>query len=418
MLFYSKEVLKGSAEQWKSRVLSIVQKLDYAVILDGHHHPDQYGTYDWVAAGGAVNIFRDDFQSLKESHRLNPTWLFGVVSYDAKSQMEPHWSNSLRRIQQMPEIVFFEPAWVVTCLGENVILHVHIEKDRPSFSDEFVRLNLNNRIDLVQTITKEEYIQGAENLLAHIQRGDIYEVNYCMQWEGLGYLDPLNTWLALNDKMEAPFSGYFRAANAHLLSMSPERFIAKKGLEVISQPIKGTAKRGLSIEEDEQNARTLFESEKERGENVMIVDLVRNDLSRVAVKGSVSVPELFGIHSFNTVHQMISTVHCTVDTKDIFDVIEVSFPMGSMTGAPKHSAIKLIEEVEKYARGWYSGCLGYITPEGDADFNVVIRSLVYDSKLGLSTLGVGSALTFLAKPEEEYEECLLKAKAIRESLWT
>ena len=181
---------------------------------------------------------------------------------------------------------------------------------------------------------------------------------------------------------------------------------------VISQPIKGTRKRVSSFEEDEVLKKELLHCPKERSENVMIVDLVRNDLSKTAQKSSVKVEELFGIYSFKQVHQMISTITSKLKVEiDPIDVIKTTFPMGSMTGAPKLSAMRLIEKYEFRNRGVYSGSLGYIKPNGDFDFNVIIRSMVYNSTTKYLSYSVGSAITAQANAEEEYQECLLKSQA-------
>ena len=202
-----------------------------------------------------------------------------------------------------------------------------------------------------------------------------------------------------------------------MLSASPERYLKKVGEKVISQPIKGTAKRSFDIEQDAFLKKELKNSAKERSENIMIVDLVRNDLSHTATKGSVVVEELCQVYTFKQVHQMISTIISKVDaTVSPVEIIKTTFPMGSMTGAPKVSAMKIIEELEVTKRGLYSGAVGYFTPTGDFDFNVVIRSILYDAKKQYLSFSVGSAITAQSIPENEYEECLLKAKAMFEVL--
>jgi para-aminobenzoate synthetase component 1 len=190
--------------------------------------------------------------------------------------------------------------------------------------------------------------------------------------------------------------------------------LRKEGSKIISQPIKGTAKRLLSPIDDEKIAHDLMRDEKERAENVMIVDLVRNDLSKSSKKGSVQVEELCKVYTFKQVHQLISTVVSEVkDDVHPVDVIKDTFPMGSMTGAPKLSAMEIMEELEETKRGLYSGTVGYFTPDGDFDFNVVIRSILYNAAERYVSLSVGSAITAKSNPERECEECLLKAKAMK-----
>ncbi|NLF41175.1 MAG: anthranilate synthase component I family protein, partial [Bacteroidales bacterium] len=248
----------------------------------------------------------------------------------------------------------------------------------------------------------------------HIQKGDIYEMNFCMEFFAENcFIDPFESYLRLNDISPAPFSAFYRLPEHYLLCSSPERFIQKNGDTIISQPIKGTARRGTSPEKDEEIKTELFNNLKERSENVMIVDLVRNDLSHTAVKDSVKIDELFGIYSFAQVHQMVSTITSKIKSGIHFsDVIRHAFPMGSMTGAPKIRAMQIIEEYEITKRGLYSGSVGYISPEGDFDFNVVIRSIQYNQSLQSLSFMTGSAITSLANAGDEYQECLLKAKAM------
>jgi para-aminobenzoate synthetase component 1 len=193
--------------------------------------------------------------------------------------------------------------------------------------------------------------------------------------------------------------------------------LAKRDNKLISQPIKGTAKRQEDTKQDDQVKHELQTNQKERQENVMIVDLVRNDLTHSAKPGTVKTEELFGIYSFNQVHQMISTVVCEVqDGISDVQVIKSTFPMGSMTGAPKISAMQLMEQYESSKRSVYSGAIGYFSPDGDFDLNVIIRTLLYNAGNKYLSLHVGSAITYDADPEKEYEECLVKASAMFEVL--
>ena len=224
-------------------------------------------------------------------------------------------------------------------------------------------------------------------------------------------------FLQLSQHSPAPFSSFFRLNEHFILCASPERFLQKKGNKILSQPIKGTIKRGETIEEDQLLKQTLRNNLKEQSENVMIVDLVRNDLSHIAKDGSVKVDELFGIYTFPQVHQMISSISCEIkESIDAIDVIKACFPMGSMTGAPKVKAMELIDLYESSKRGVYSGSIGYFSPNGDFDFNVVIRSILYNDNKQKLSFSVGSAITHHSVPEEEYQETLIKAKAIFEVL--
>jgi para-aminobenzoate synthetase component 1 len=274
------------------------------------------------------------------------------------------------------------------------------------------------KITIQAKTSREEYLRQSKKLLEHIHRGDIYEINYCIGFYAENVkLDPPSLFLRLNELGGAPFSALYRNRDSWLICASPERFLAKKGTRIFSQPIKGTRPRGATAEEDRAQALSLASDPKEQSENVMIVDLVRNDLSKIARRGTVKVDELFGIHSFRTVHQMISTVSAELrDDISAAKAIRAAFPMGSMTGAPKLRAMELAAEAEQMPRGLYSGAVGYFTPDGDFDFNVVIRSILYNAATGYLSFMVGSALTAAADPEKEYEECLVKARALFRAL--
>lgn len=255
-------------------------------------------------------------------------------------------------------------------------------------------------------------------MLNHIQLGDIFEVNFCQEYYAENAkINPVEVYQKLIKLSPTPFSNFLKVNDKYCLGASPERFLAKSKNKVISQPIKGTIKRGKTKEEDEHLIHQLKNNPKEQSENIMIVDLVRNDLSRIAKKGTVKVEELCGIYSFPQVHQMISTISCLVDeslTNE--EILSNCFPMGSMTGAPKVEAMKLIERYESTKRGLYSGAVGYFSPTGDFDFNVVIRSLLYNASNNYLSFMVGSAITSKSSPTNEYDETVLKAKAIFEIL--
>ena len=270
----------------------------------------------------------------------------------------------------------------------------------------------NTSLNFEPVETKDEYVANVNALKNHIQRGDIYEVNYCTAFKAnFKEVDSVGLYKNMVAGTEAPFSAYIKMRDHELLCTSPERYIKRQGNRICSQPIKGTNR--YSDTDNQAAQAALVESDKERAENVMIVDLVRNDLSRVAKKGTVKVSELFGTYAFKNVNQMISTVEAEVkEGVSNWDIIAASFPMGSMTGAPKVSAMELAERYEKVAREIYSGAVGYITPEGDFDFNVVIRSIALNKAAGVATLHVGGAITILSDADEEYGECLLKAESV------
>ena len=281
-----------------------------------------------------------------------------------------------------------------------------------------VKSQQSTELALTPTLNKAEYLEKIKALQHHIQLGNIYEVNFCQEFIAEDVdLNPLQLFDAVNRKTRAPFSAFNKNHSHFLCSGSPERYLKKVGNKIISQPIKGTARRSENQSEDLEIKMALENSMKERAENVMIVDLVRNDLSITAADHSVHVEELFGVYTFPTVYQLISTVSAEIhEDSNWGEVLKHSFPMGSMTGAPKVSAMQLIEKYETFKRGLFSGALGYITPHGDFDFNVVIRSVLYNSENKYLSAPVGGAITILSEPEEEYEECLLKVKAMQEAL--
>jgi para-aminobenzoate synthetase component 1 len=370
------------------------------------------------------------FCSLKKFHQENNDWLFGFFSYDLKNQLENLTSENPDFIE-FPDIFFYVPE--IVFLMKDKTLRIEYLEDRYSQENVYLLYNgiqsetlphENERVHVPgpkQRFTFSDYIETVDKIKRHIQSGDIYEINLCQEFycEDID-LNPSEIYLRLNEISPAPYSAFLVHQEKFLICSSPERFLAKRVKKIISQPIKGTARRSENPAEDILIKTELAGNRKERAENIMITDLVRNDLSRTAVKGSVEVEELCGIYSYKQVHQMISTIISEFDDQryDIIDVIEKAFPMGSMTGAPKIRAMELIEKYEKSKRGIYSGAVGYISPEKNFDFNVVIRSILYNRHNKYLSFIVGSAITFESEAEREYEECQLKAKALKMALLT
>lgn len=266
---------------------------------------------------------------------------------------------------------------------------------------------------------QQAYLATLEQLRQHIARGDCYELNFCLEFAGHLMEACATQWFEkLSTLSPNPFSCFYRQNHSYLCCASPERYIKRQGSTLISQPIKGTAARQVNNPlHDEASRLTLLQSAKDRSENVMVVDLVRNDLSQVCMPGSVRVKELFGVYTYPQVFQMISTIEGQLKPEvDFVDIIKASFPMGSMTGAPKKRVMELISLYEPGPRGLFSGSVGYITPQGNFDFNVVIRSLLYNGQTGHLSLFAGSGITWYSQPQQEYEECLLKAKAMMQVL--
>jgi para-aminobenzoate synthetase component 1 len=401
-------------------LLKAVAAEEVGVFLTSNlHRQELYGKYDLLACGGVVRkCMTNDFEALQLFLKNAKGWVFGGMTYDMKNNLEKLVSNNHNRVG-FEGLFFFEPAWVVIQDADSQRLWKHPEADLQTgpTPGKYAHYE-SDPVTLTAALSQEEYIRRVQKLQDHIQAGDIYEVTFCTEFFAEGaQINPAAMFNAINHRTQAPFAAFLKWGERYLMAGSPERYLAKRGATLISQPIKGTAPRFVDAEQDAAAKLDLKASQKERSENVMIVDLVRNDLSRVAVKGSVAVPELFGIHTFATVHQMISTVTARLDAeKTLVDAFKATFPMGSMTGAPKIRAMQLIEDFEPMQRGLFSGTVGYVDPEGDADFNVVIRALQYHAETGALSLQVGSAITILANPEHEYQECLLKARAIHEVL--
>jgi para-aminobenzoate synthetase component 1 len=390
---------------------------------------DKYSSYDLIAGIGSICELKnagDSFESLRSFHEENSDWLFGFLSYDLKCETANLPSGNYDGIG-FPLIHFFRPRFVLT-LQKNVceVFFAPELDDAQSVNELMVELNshsVNGRTDAEQKqsyveirkrVSREEYLADVAKIHSHIQRGDVYELNYCQEFYAEdAIINPVETYLRMNLFSPMPFSGFLKCHDKYLMCASPERFLKKAGTKIISQPIKGTIARMRNEEEDIVQKMTLLNDRKEQAENVMIVDLVRNDLSHTAKKGSVKVEEMSGIYSFANLHQMISTVTSELrDDVHWTETIRKAFPMGSMTGAPKIRAMQLIEQFEKTRRGLFSGSFGYITADGDFDFNVVIRSLLYNEASRYLSYMAGSAITAMSNPEKEYEECLLKASAL------
>jgi para-aminobenzoate synthetase component 1 len=412
---------------FKNQLLHWANQHREVVFLDSNAYNQKYSSYDSVLAIDAFTSIKTDyenaFQDLYQYQSQTKDWLFGYLSYDLKNDTEVLHSNNFDGLE-FPDLFFFQPKKLFL-IKENQVEIQYLRMCDDEIEADFVEIlsiasikNHPSIINIQQRISKENYLSKVSKMLEHIHRGDIYEANFCMEFYAENaQIEPLEIYQKLNAISEPPFAVYFKNNFQYLLSASPERYLRKEGLKVISQPIKGTARRSFDVEQDEQLKSDLAQNEKERSENIMIVDLVRNDLSHTATKGSVQVEELCQIYTFKQVHQMISTIVSEVEnTTSPIEILRTTFPMGSMTGAPKISAMQIIEELEETKRGLYSGAVGYFTPTGDFDFNVVIRSILYNSKNQYLSFSVGSAITSQAIPEMEYEECLLKAKAMFEVL--
>ncbi|MCM5662904.1 aminodeoxychorismate synthase component I [Galbibacter mesophilus] len=418
-------------EMFKKKLFQWASQFEEVVWLDSNFYKQTYSSYEAVLAVDAFTSIKTDyhnaFEDLKEYQTTTADWIFGYLTYDLKNDVENLSSENFDGLH-FPDLFFFQPKRLIFLKKDSVEFHYlgmiddEIEEDHQnilhSLTSEILSEENKEDVKIKMRIHKDAYFSKANEMLAHIHRGDIYEANFCQEFYAEDTeIDPLKVFQNLNEISQPPFATFLKHEGKYLLSASPERFLKRAGEELISQPIKGTARRAATPEEDKLLLTELESNTKERSENVMIVDLVRNDLSRVAVKGSVKVEELCKVYTFMQVHQLISTVKATVP-KEIHsvDIIKAAYPMGSMTGAPKLSAMKIIEKLEETKRGLYSGAVGYFSPKGDFDFNVIIRSILYNSEDKYVSFSVGSAITAKSLPENEYEECLVKAKAMRQVL--
>jgi para-aminobenzoate synthetase component I len=367
------------------------------------------------------------FSALEEWVTQKQDWLFGCLCYDLKNEVEALSSTHFDGIG-WPDMAFFQP---VTVAGiRNGHLEIHTLLPDPDAVKAIIEATPCPDPPPVPTdapfparaltprMPRPEYLATVEAIRAHIAGGDLYEMNLCQEfYVENAQLTPLTTHQRLNTIARTPFATWLRWGHRYLLSASPERFLKKEGQRLVTQPIKGTRPRGQTPDADFSLKQDLLNDEKDRSENVMIVDLVRNDFARQCLPGTIKVEELFGIYTFATVHQMISTVSgiLPADTSPVA-ALRDCFPMGSMTGAPKVMAMELIERYEKTRRGLYSGACGYFTPAGDFDFNVVIRSILYNSRTQYASVQVGGAIVYDSVPEKEYDECLVKLRAVRNVL--
>ena len=411
--------------QFKQKLYGYANSFATCLCLDNNQNINAcgYNSFEMVVGIGAKATLKLDeagnaFEKLKQFHAQHKSWLLGYLGYDLKNGVEKLQSNNPDGLG-FAAMYFFVPEILVTLKGEKIT----IDANNPDavFAAIFDYSSTDEPIlplpKFTPRVSRSEYLSKVQHVRKHIEEGDVYELNLCMEFFAQkAKIQPLAAYKELLKISPVPFAAYAKFEGEHYtMCASPERFIKKEGEKLISQPIKGTAKRGENTADDEALKYNLRNSEKEIAENVMIVDLVRNDLSRSCTIGSVQVEELFGIYTFPQVHQMISTITGTLQ-KNIHwaDALSRTFPMGSMTGAPKVKAMNLIEYYEESRRGLFSGAIGYITPDGDFDFNVVIRSLLYNAARQYLSYHVGGAITYDSVREDEYDECMLKASAIQQ----
>tara|TARA_B100001059_G_scaffold236622_1_gene288339 strand:- start:2541 stop:3797 length:1257 start_codon:yes stop_codon:yes gene_type:complete len=409
-------IQKNGLDAFKKLAYHFTSNYNYKCILDSCRlKTGAYeGKYEFLAAFGAEKVVQSPEELEKDKNENN--WFFGVIGYDLKNEFED-LSSLNSEIIHTPKLLFFVPKIIIGIdREENVTLIKGVLP--PNFWHESEQ-NYPHRINPEEVpIIKEDYLKKIKLIHELIREGQVYELNYCVPHKfTYEEFSPINFHIALINKSPVPMAAYFGSDSLHLCGASMERYLVKKEDKILSQPIKGTIKKGETIREDHALIATLLNSEKDRAENVMIVDLVRNDLNKICQTSSVKVTELCEIYSYLQVHQMISTVEGKLNPNTTFtDILRATFPMGSMTGAPKIAAMKHIDELESFKRGWYSGSVGYIQPNGDFDFNVVIRSLLCDEDKKILNYCAGGAITIDSNPENEWDEIQVKTKAITEVL--
>jgi len=418
--FYEK--LPFSAAEVKAKALQWANQFRLVSFYENNQIPYKYDGFLNILAvsnGQTINTgSADAFSYLKAAvQNQGDNILCTLLSYDLKNQIEKLNSQHPDYLQ-FPVIHFFQPEIYIHFYPDHLRIF-SLEEAGKTILDEILAsplpiAALGNNIIMQSRVIKPDYLKAIAGIKNDILNGEMYEMNYCIEFYAEQVqINPLPLFLSLNSFSPMPFAGYVKLENKYLLCTSPERFIKKTGNKLLSQPIKGTIRRGSNPEQDQQLREKLRIDEKEIAENMMIMDLVRNDLSKSSEIGSVQVEEMFGIYGFQQVFQMITTVTGKLRPAcHPVDAIKNAFPMGSMTGAPKIRAMQLIEQYEKTKRGIYSGSLGYFLPNGDFDFNVVIRSLQYNAETRYLSFMVGGAITYDSDPEQEYQECLLKASAI------
>lgn len=413
-------------EAFKLQLLDVSNHVNHFCYLDSNNYSNYpYSTFGSLFAIDAVDVIsvdKDCLQQLDKFQQKHQDWLFGFLNYDLKNEIEASLSSNNIDCIQNSLLHFFVPKYLIKIENDKVEIGIIRDSDLDDFKSlincqPFSNI-LNLKSEILNRLSKQDYIETIHKIKQHIQLGDIYEMNFCQEYYAENAtINPTLVFNKLNTISKAPFTSFFKNDANYLMCASPERFLKRNNNTLISQPIKGTRRRSKDEQEDKFIKQQLFFDEKERSENVMIVDLVRNDFSKIAIKNSVDVEELFGIYSFEQVHQMISTITCNIPQNLSFsEIIKATFPMGSMTGAPKIAAMQLIEAYEQTKRGLFSGAVGYITPKGNFDFNVVIRSIFYNEQNKYISIQTGSAITIDCDAEKEYEECLLKAKAMLEAL--
>lgn len=420
----STTITLSDIEEFKIKALHWANQFKVVCLLDsnGYKH-DRYSSMEWqLAVDERKDLFSAEpgtFNELAEYPKKKKQTLYGFLNYDLKNEFENLHSENADRLG-FPLLYFFEPRYFLEIRNNKLTVNRNYPETfelLESIRNFEVPAYTSVTVPIQNRTSRKEYLKNVEYIKERISEGDFYELNYCNEFYAENVsISPAHVFHLLNNRAKAPFTCFFKHFDNFLLCASPERFLKKNGEKVISQPIKGTISRGINDQENLKYQQQLLNSEKERAENVMIVDLVRNDLAHSSKTGSVEVEELFGIYEFETVNHMISTVVSVSKCNNPFDIIQTCFPMGSMTGAPKIEVMKHIDKLENFKRGLYSGSVGYITPDGNFDLNVVIRSIFYNAATGYVSVPVGSAITYDSDAVQEWDELMMKIKTQLEIL--
>ena len=412
-------------ELFKQKALKWASNYNYCAYLDSN----QYANYPHIENELIIGVAnkstwdqkdKNQFNQLENYIKKTKSWVFGHLSYDLKNEIEEKLHSKNKDPIKAPLMYFFKAEIRIQIkINENIcfIEALSPESVFRNIQEQKAQTKEKQKTVLHEQIEKSSYIDCVKHLKTHLIKGDLYEINFCKALNGNDKnFNPLEIFERLNKKQKSPFSAYYKIDDIYCLCSSPERFLKKEGCTLISQPIKGTLKREANINIEEKAINAFKDNRKEKAENNMVVDLVRNDMYKTALSGSVKIEELRGIYSFPTLHQCISTITCKIQKEDSVKALKNCFPMASMTGMPKYKALELIEKFESQKRGLFSGSIGYITPDKDFDFNVVIRSILYNKGNGNISLQSGGAITHLSKPEDEYEEAQLKLKSLVEAI--
>lgn len=415
----------------KEQLLQWADSFEQVVWLDSNAYPNNDNKYEAVLAVDADRIFQTDskegLNELKEYRKSNKDWLFGYLSFDAGRTINSTKENNRASDSlQFSKLSFFHPKKVFLLKEGSVEIHYSSDIENEIETDwKVIRELAVEEIPLVfpdlkinARLSKQEYFDKFQKIQAYIEQGEISEINFCQEFYASATLEnPLAVYQHLNEISKPPFAAYLRMNDKYVLCASPERYLSNTNGKLKTQPIKGTAKRKENIEEDELARKALEEDRKEILENTITTEMIVEELQAIAKKGSVQITELCKTYTFKQVHQLISTIVCDLKPElHPVDAISGTYPMGSMTGIPKENSLAIIEELENFNRSLYSGSIGYFTPKDDFDFNVVIRSILYNAKNKYVSFSAGGAITALANPESEYKECLVKVKAMEEVL--